>query len=230
MPYQAPDSIAIVNKSRSVDEREVQFWIEAYRREIAKVAASWGLEMPGIEFYPAGHKEEPDRAVAALYIVDTANEPDALGYHTVVGRSRFGYVDMDLSKAYDIPSVVFGHELYEMFVDADCDRWVGPIGDSHYAVEVCDPCQRDYYKVDVSMFGLTSVVSVADFILPAWFQPGAQAPYSYLGGITRPLTDAPGGYHLVERNGVILAKGGATFKSFGRTFRRMTETGPKLVA
>jgi hypothetical protein len=221
MTYSPPTHIAVLNKSSSLEDREAALWVEAYREQIRRVADAWGLLAPGIALYVRGHHEEPAPDVACLYIVDTAGEPDALGYHTAAGRARFGYVDMTLSRAFDVPSVVFGHELYELFVDADCARWAGPFEDgTHVAVEVCDPVQRDGYTVDVELLGAKGRVAVADFILPAWFDPGAAGPYAYHSPVMGPLIDMPGGYHVTERDGVVLT-GAARVKNFGRTFRRL---------
>jgi hypothetical protein len=221
MTYSPPTHVAILNKSSTLDDRDAALWVEAYREQIKRVADSWQLAPPGLALYPRGHTEEPDPTVAALYIVDTAGEPDALGYHTAAGRSRFGYVDMTLSAQYDFPSVVFGHELYELFVDADCARWAGPFANgTHIAIEVCDPVQRDFYQVTAEFMGASDSIKVADFVTPAWFDPSGTGPYAYHTSLMQPLADAPGGYHITERNGAVLT-GAARVKSFGRTFRRL---------
>lgn len=219
--YNAPTHVAVINRSSTLGDRDAALWLEAYREQITRVADAWQLPAPGLALYESTRTEEPDPSVAALYVVDTAGDPTALGYHTVAGRARFGYVDMSLSAAYDTPSVVFGHELYELFVDADCDRWAGPYDDgAHVAVEVCDPVQRDHFSVDAEFLGSRGRVDVADWVTPAWFQPGSAGPYAYHSHVMRPLEDAPGGYHLVERAGVVVT-GAARVKSYGRTFRRL---------
>jgi len=220
--YSAPTHIVAINRSSTLDDGQAALWVEAYREQIRRVADAWGLAPPGVALHEKRHTEEPDPDIAAIYIVDTAGDPDALGYHTAAGRSRFGYVDMTLSRVVDIPSVVFGHELYEMFVDADCDRWVGPYTDgTHVAIEVCDPVQRDYYTVSADFMGAKGRVEIADFVLPAWFDERAIGPYAYSSPVMGPLTDNLGGYHVTERDGVVLASHPVRAKSFGRTFRRL---------
>lgn len=218
--YSPPTHVVAINRS-SLDDGEATLWVEAYREQIRRVADAWGLAPPGLALHERRHTEEPDPSIAALYIVETAGDPDAIGYHTAAGRSRFGYVDMTLSRAMDTPSVVFGHELYEMFADADCNRWAGPYADgTHVAIEICDPVQRDYYTVEAEFLGKRAQVMVADFVLPSWFDPDGTGPYAYITPVMRPLEDAIGGYHVTERDGVVLAKP-ARVKSFGRTFRRL---------
>jgi hypothetical protein len=220
--YSPPTHIVVINKSSTLDDATAALWVEAYRDQIQHVADAWGLSPPGLALYPTGHTEEPDRAIAAIYIVDTAGDPDALGYHTAAGRARFGYVDMTLSRAMDTPSVVFGHELYELFVDADCTRWAGPFADgTHVAIEVCDPVQRNAYGVEAEFLGTAGRVEVADFVLPSWFDENAPGPYAYSTSLMVPLEDAAGGYHVTERAGVRLPSRPAQVKSFGRTLRRL---------
>jgi hypothetical protein len=210
-----------VNQAASLDDLEAALWIEAYREAIKRVAEGWGLAPPGLALYPRTHTEEPDPAVAVIYAVESAGNPDALGSHLALGRSRFGYVDLSLSTRYARPSVVFGHELAEMLVDADCDRWSHPLPDgSRVALEVGDPVQRDSYGMTANFMGTARSVEVTDWVRPSWFEPGAPGPYSYLRGPRQPLTDTDGGYHVTEKGGVLVT-GMAQVKSYGRTFRRL---------
>ena len=215
--------IAIVNQSPLVKDDDVALWVEAYRSEIVKVADAWGLPPPGLAFYPSSH-EQDIREECAIFIVKSGGNPDAYGAHTRTGIAIWGYIDSEMCIGYGEPiDRVLGHEIYEMFVDPDLDRWVGPMPDqSHYALELCDPCQRNSYRVTANLFGRTGDVAIADFVLPAWFQPGSAGPYNHLGTIKAPLTDDPGGYHVVERNGVVVSRGNSVkVSSVGRTFRRM---------
>lgn len=223
-PYEPPAHMAVVNRSTTLDDGEALLWIAAYQEEIKRVAEAWGLAPPGLALYPQGHEEPPDRSIFALYIVDTAGDPDALGYHSAVGRSRFGYLDMTLSKAFDVPSVVFGHELFEGFIDADCARWMKLPTGGHVPVEVCDPVQRDDYSVYATGPSGSGNVRIADWVTPAWFDPGAQlGPFDYVGRVFRPYSVSSGGYYLIEDNGIVTSRGMVRLKSFGRTYRRMTE-------
>lgn len=219
MSYVPPSHIAIVNKTTLVDNREVELWINAYAEEVKPLCEAWGLAPPGLALYPSAHNEEPDPAVAVIYIVDSAGDPEALGYHSVLGRSRFAYVDAVLSAMWSSPSIVFGHELHELIVNADLERWHEYADGSAIPDEACDACQDQYYAARATLFGASATVLVADWVHIAWFIPGAVGPYDHLGRIFRPLENTAGGYHLVERNGVITSVGQARLKNFGRTFR-----------
>lgn len=219
MTYSPPSHISVVSKTTLIEPKEIELWINAYAEEVKPLCAAWGLAPPGLALYPSTHNEEPDPAVAVIYIVDSAGDPDALGYHTAIGRSRFAYVDAILSAVWSSPSIVFGHEFFEMVVNADLDRWHEYADGSAIPDEDCDPCQDQYYTARATLFGTSAVVPVADWVYPSWFVPGAVGPYDFMGRIFRPLENTAGGYHLVERNGVITSAGQARLKSFGRTYR-----------
>ncbi len=224
MSYVPPSHISVINRAEVlIPNAEVELWINAYAEEVKPLAEAWGLSPPGMAIYPSHHGEEPDPAVAVIYIVDSAGDPGALGFHSVLGRSRFAYVDAALSVVWSSPSIVFGHELAEMLVNADLDRWTEYADGSAIPDEVCDPCQDQFYTVSARNFGVTSEVPVADWVYPAWFRPGAPGPYDKLGRIFRPLENTQGGYHLVERNGVITSTGFLRVKNFGRTYRLLTK-------
>lgn len=215
------NAVAIVDKS-VLSDRDVALMVEGYRGEMAAICEAWALPVPGLAYYPPSYKGSYEEQ-AAVFLVDSANEPDAFGYHTALGIARWAYVDVGICNAYGEPvSRVFGHELYELVVDPDLDRWVGPLQDgSHVAVEVCDPVQRDGYTIEAEFMGSRGRVDIADWVTPAWFQPGAPGPYSHLSGPQRPLENAPGGYHLVDRGGNVISVGAAKLKSWGRTVRRV---------
>lgn len=225
LDYQAPGHIAVVNRSSTIGDGEVLLWLAAAAEAVKPLADAWSLAPPGFALYSQGHEEEPDPSVAAIYIVNTAGDPDALGYHTAAGRSRFGYVDATLAQAFDIPSVVFFHEVFELFVDADCNRWMGVPAGGHVPIEVCDPVQRDDYSLAVtSPLAGSGRVRIANWVFPSWFDSGAtNARFDYAGTIFRPFSVSSGGYYLVEQDGVVTSRGMVRLKNFGRTFRRLTQ-------
>lgn len=219
------NAVAVVDKS-VLSDRDVALMVEGYRSELAPLCEAWGLPVPGLAYYPPSYRGSYEEQ-AAVFLVDSANEPSAFGYHTALGIARWAYVDVGICRAYGEPvSRVFGHELFELVVDPDCDRWTGPYQDgSHVAVEVCDPVQRysETKRVKDDLLG-EGDVEIADWCYPSWWQPGSPGPWSRMQArghvVVSPLLDAPGGYHLKEVNGVVVT-GMARVKSFGRTFRRI---------
>lgn len=219
------NAVAVVNRSAVPDAR-VALVVEAYRDEVIPVAEGWLVDPWGIAFYSSDHYQNVQEE-AAIFVVDTASEPDALGYHTALGKSVWGYVDLNMCRAFGEPwDRVFGHELFELGVDPYVNRWAGPYPDgSHVAIEVCDPVQRDSWTKGVHdrLLG-SAAVEIADWVYPSWFDVDAgPGPRSYLKAPIAPLEDAPGGYHVTELNGVVLPSLPARVKNFGRTFRRQAK-------
>jgi hypothetical protein len=213
--------VAVVNRS-GLPDGEVALYVEGYRPELGRLCDAWSLPTPGLAMYGRQH----DQAVAeeaAILLVDSGGDPDAFGAHTALGLAAWGYVDVGLCRADgEHVSTVFGHELFELVVDPFVDRWAGPYEDgSHIAVEVCDPVQRQARGKLVADQILGQLdLWVADWVPPRWFDGSAGDVTSYQGQQLTPQEDAPGGYHVTERDGAVLT-GAARVKSFGRTFRRL---------
>lgn len=221
MTDSAVQHIAVIDKS-GLDDRDVQLTVQAYRLEVERFCHVWKLPVPGLAVYPSTHEQAVDEE-AALIFVDSGNEPDAFGWHTAFGVSVFGYVDVGLCRLYgEPPDRVFGHELFELVLDPECNLWMPRAGKNAYAKESSDPVQA-YSRtktVDDPVLG-TGYVEIADYILPSWFEEDSQGPWSDQGHAPGPFLDAMGGYHLELRNGVVVGTWGARVKSFGRTFRRL---------
>jgi hypothetical protein len=215
--------VAVVDRSALSDE-EVALLVEAYRGEVAPFCAVWNLPPPGLAVYGKTHDQQIQEE-AALFIVDSGNDPDAFGWHTILGIARYGYIDVGMCRLYGEPvSRVFGHELYELIADPDCDRWAGPYKDgSHVALEVCDPVQRNSRTktVDDPILGKGDV-EIADYVVPGWFDEGSTTgPWSEQNNAPAALAIAEGGYVIREQLGAVVASG--RVKNFGRTFRRLAE-------
>lgn len=227
--------IAVVDRS-ALSDQEVALVVEGYRGEIEPFCRLWKLPTPGLAVYGKTHEQQIEEE-AALFIVDSANDPDAFGWHTILGVATYGYIDVGLCRLYGEPvSRVFGHELFELIADPGCDQWDGPYADGSYlAVEVCDPVQRFSRAKTVTDPILGSgLVEIADFVLPSWFEAGTTGPWSEQGNAPAALTVAPGGYLIREKSGVVVTDAAAKevghfgalsprMKSFGRSFRRLAE-------
>lgn len=222
------NSVAVVNKS-GLSDKLVALYVEAYRRELPDFCAKWGIAVPGVVFYDDSHKQNiPEEAM--LIFVDSGNDPDAFGWHEILGAAVFGYIDVNLSKLYDEPiDRVFGHEFWEMVLNPDL-RWIGPYPDgTHVPKEACDACQDCSWAVQVDdpLLG-HAVVQIADWVFPNWFTPGSEGPWSAQGNAPGPLLDTPGGYHLISRNGVLVSS--AMLKSNGRSVRLLGQLPNKFAA
>lgn len=126
---------------------------------------------------------------------DDADVAQALGYHTTTPD---GYPLMHnfvrtsiLNNA--LVSVAASHELGEALADPCCNLAAFGPGNLVYAYEVCDPVQRETFKVQG--------IVMSDFVLPAWFESFPRQRYDYLERCKRPFEIRPGGYMPVYRRG-----------------------------
>ena len=139
-----------------------------------------------------------------LHFFDSAHQATDYGWHVVDGNGRpYAHVFTGLSVEHgstwtrgpDAVSVTASHEVLEMLADPGAN---GYSFDGHrrlWAGEVCDPVQQRSYRIVAD--GVS--VAVSDFVLPAFFNPWAPAPYDHLGVLTRPFSLDTGGYAMCER-------------------------------
>ena len=81
--------------------------------------------------------------------------------------------------AYTAWSYAFSHEILEMLVDPNDNRYFAWPNGVRQLLEVCDPVESITYPI--------GVVSVEDFTLPAAWS-GGSGPYDGAGELTAPLT------------------------------------------
>lgn len=141
-----------------------------------------------------------------LRIVDSTDEPDALGYHfEAEGDFVTGVVGVDpilagggevLVGKFSVSTVV-SHEVCEMVVNPWVSGWSDTGKGWLVATEVCDPVQADYYEIHG--------VSVSNFVTPDFFSPVISAGdrFDHLGKLSAPFQIADGGYVLNYENGEI---------------------------
>jgi hypothetical protein len=92
-------------------------------------------------------------------------------------------------------SVVISHEIFETAGDLAANRWADDGGGTEYALELCDAVEAYSYK------GWNGV-ALSDFLLPAFFDPTGEAPYSHAQYAPAPFTTAPASgadYQIVRR-------------------------------
>lgn len=148
----------------------------------------------------------PPIAVGQFQVVllDDPDQAGALGYHDrdphgnpyarVFVKPVLQHGGDWLTKPLSVASVV-SHEVLELLADPGANRWADNGTTKLWALEVCDPCENASYPING--------VTVSDFVLPAWFDPGAPGPYTHLKTISKPFGLAKGGYAIVSTEGKV---------------------------
>jgi hypothetical protein len=188
-------------------EKQVVLWTEACRKQLLEhVAPAWAdwADAPGV-FYYGVSQHIPSDAAAVVGIYGDGFNPDAAGYHAAIGRQVIGVVDLGRSSK---PSRTLSHEITEIYGNAYLDRWLpGPVAGRAYAAELCDPCQRQDYQIDVNVMGEHASVTVGDFVMPMWFGLSPGRTYhglTWCNAVRTPFEIAPGGYQIALEGDNIL--------------------------
>ena len=188
-------TISIVNRSKSVSDADLKRNLVALQKQITRhFEPAWG--------WGANLRFDAKRFDMKLVIRDHATGGD-LGYH-IEGGKPVGYIFArdDVESAGEYTSTL-SHELLEMIADPNVNlyaagkfRLKGKMRVGFFALEVCDPVQENYYKIDG--------VRVQDFVLPEWFEQyhkKGKMKMDHMGALDAPFTLAPGGYTEVFSNG-----------------------------
>lgn len=170
----------------------------AWDRAPARVlfVARGGDALPGS--MPVYVDDEPDIAgVLGYRKEDAAGAPAGRAFVRPILVHKGGVLSGDLSV-----SAVVSHEVIESLIDPSCQLWSESGEGVLIACEACDPVHGQSYGVQVD--GRT--VSVADFVLPAWFDsdgPRDGVRYDWLGTLARPFQLGPTGYVASLRRGAL---------------------------
>lgn len=204
-------TIYVTNQSTQVSDADVATMTAACAKQIAwHVAPAHGVNTVPVRYLAKG--ATPPRAQARIItVMDTLDDPQALGYHTQDGSEHiWGVVGtkaaMDhgakaLTGPYAI-STILSHEVAEMFIDPFCSGWFDDGSGTLIAYEVGDPVQSDLY--------LINGVAVSNFVTGAWFNSLAAKTdrFDWMGRLKAPFTMAPGGYWVQMQQGQVTQKFG----------------------
>ena len=204
--------IGLVNQSTHVSVQQLHQMAQAIRLQVDQdLCPPWERSFPTIAIY---------RTVAAIpattwpiVLMDTiADQPEGvLGFHTEdKGGKLSGIVAVEpeldaggeiLTGDWSVCSVL-SHEILEMIIDPNCQLWASDASRRLYSFETCDPVEGPTYVKDGC--------SVANFVLPAWFDPLAadNAKHDHLGLLTKPFSHLSTGYVVYMSAGVVHQVGG----------------------
>jgi len=183
---------ACINTSKSLSNTDVEFMVAACQAQAVEFCQAYGLDPPAAALY-RDISALPADDIYVCAIVDSLDEPGALGYHSELGDRPFIRV---LAQGPQT-SVTLSHEFLELLGDPTCDRWAKRGDGTEVAVEVCDPCEGDSYPVLAEVAGEWRTVEVSNYVLGSWFDPAGKAPFDRLGKLTAPFQMTDGGYMVV---------------------------------
>ena len=198
--------ITLINHATSLPAPELLGEIaDAITRQVvAHVISPWGRQPVTVQVGDAEQPDPPDpaRSIVPVVIFDDADQAGALGYHDRDPQGRpyarvfagpvlehgGDWVAGELSVAS-----VISHEVLEVVIDPFVNLWADDGSGRLYALEVADPVEADTYRI--------GGVTVSNFVLPSWFDPGASGPYDQLGLLQQPFALGAGGYAIVAAEG-----------------------------
>jgi hypothetical protein len=198
--------IYVVNRSGLVSNADVATMTNAVDQQMHDhVEPAWNLPR-----LPVLYATTPPVGAKVVLVVDTADDPQALGYHTETKTIQSGIVgckpELDngahpLTGPYSVASIL-SHEVLELAVDGACNLWADSGKGYLVAYEVGDPVQSDCYTL--------AGCSVSNFVLPAWFDPQTRrgSRVDQMGKLATPFTLSKGGYWVMMRDGVVTQRFG----------------------
>jgi hypothetical protein len=203
-PFKVPSTeaeiyIAVINDSSTVSDDVIKDYMNAIQIQITRdLFSTWGVHAI-LEFYDAAKTGTVPANYMEIHIVDTYDQADALGYHTV---NKYGMplalvsVQITENAGQEI-SLVMSHEILEMIIDPFAANSVfaqtTSTGGTIVAYEICDPCQAANHAYFING------IMVSDFVLPTWFEfyANSNRKYDFTGHISSPFVILSGGYALV---------------------------------
>lgn len=216
-------TIYVVNHSTQVTDSQVRSMAVACSKQIAtQVAPAHGVHSVPVAFLPKTAPALPT-AARVITVMDTLDDPQALGYHTVDGSEHiWGVVGtkvaMDqgakaLTGPYSISSIL-SHEVCETFIDPSCGGYFDNGHGLLIAYEIGDPVENDFYLIDG--------VGVSNFVTAEWFDASAAKTdrFDFMGKLTKPFSMSKGGYWVQSKAGKTSQKFGEMMPEWRRQAKR----------
>ena len=193
--------LAHVLQSKRISQADHAFIVAACDLQMRRdFCPAWGLEpWPCSPFSGLSGLKAAD--YHPVFGQDNIGTPDALGFHD----DQAGYIYSRWMVSRDpIDGTTPSHEDLEMRGDPDCNQWWRMPDGRETASEACDAVEGDSYPIEVSIAGHSRKIMVSNFVLPAWWTPGAPGPYDFLGKLKAPFTMTAGGYMIIRDRGHIV--------------------------
>jgi len=179
-------TISYIRNTYLLTDEMVASYVAAQQVQVARdFGPLWGIDDVQCVFVPPG--TNAPLGSWEVWFKDHTDQDGALGYHTDEGRPKSYVFTADDLRDGISWTVTASHETLEMLGDPDIKQ-VRNVGSMQYAYEACDACEDDQFAY------LIQGHLMSDFVLPSWFDPNGQAPFTFRNSIDGPLLLAPGGY------------------------------------
>ncbi len=174
---------------------------DALDSQLHQLATRWGE-------YVFTISDQARAAGFAIVLMDNPDVANALGYHDT-GPTGTPYARVFLDPIFqhggtwtDGPlsvSAVVSHEMCELIGDPGANRWANDRNGTVWALELCDAVENDSYPIET----VAGLVSVSNWLWPAYFNPLAIGQFDQMGTLKAPFTIAKGGYAIRMQGGNI---------------------------
>lgn len=194
--------VALVRAIPDVDDATCSVMARAWQAQLRHVELAWDMRTSWqVEFF-ADAKAVPAGAMV-LTIRESAPEPGVLGDHDEAGGVPRGEICWGpirdhggaLLNGPNSLSATGSHEILEMRGNPWIQRWWQMPDGRLTAGELADGVEGNAYPLRLRT---GEVVSVSNWLLPAWMGDGAGTDrFDFLGVTGEPFQLAPGGYMVV---------------------------------
>lgn len=193
--------IGFFERSTRLTGGDLAFIVAACNAQLAHdVAPAYGRESWSCVAYADIPPGAPT-PIIPIRVLDDIKHPGAIGFHSSFIGMPWGRVEAPTDP---LDGTTFSHEAIEAFADPELDQWRRMPDGREMAYEPCDPCQRDWYYLEVRIGMETRLIRVSDAVLPSYWQADGRAPFTvrelllHQATINRPFGIAPGGYAIVR--------------------------------
>ncbi len=224
--YQPPRHILIRKRTDAVTDMQAIALEKALARQLADCAHFYSLPAPGVS-YVTEDTHLPTEEAVAIDLVDDDGEAGAIAHHGWMPGANFGWALVGCKETPDW-TVAASHEALEYFLNLRLDRWAEAPNKARWAYEIADPVEADGYPMAIDVHGHVLIVKLSDYVMPGFWGDG-RGPYDYLDRLTAPFSLAPGGYAVVERDGLYKGLGGGARHGSSAT-ARVTSRAARLLA
>jgi hypothetical protein len=207
--YTPPLHIMIRRRTEFISDADLAFVEKALAIQLREASAAYGFKPPGVTFCGENAIVGSNEA-AGMDFVDDDGVDGAIAHHGYYAGFPWSLIGCGETFHWELAA---SHEALEYLVNLRLDQWAaGPDG-TRWPMEIADPVESDVYTIPVEIFGETRNVEVSNYVLPAFWREGSEGPWDRMGTLKGPFTLAPGGYAVVEIDGIAVDLYGSGAKS-----------------